>query len=492
MATTKFPTRWIETSDGFLPAPDNQQPTSILHKQVLDAVDEFKITSFDAWAMDLCVTVGKTCNVITWECTPDPTKFKFAFDWGRSRDVTLSTRVDKDEVQVYLDNKWTALTAFLNEEVKANPTNPNRCRHLSPENMTKEIAKVQRDWWSNNKKKFPFFDLPGELRNEIYRHAAPQDAIEPYAAYRGRSNGMPWVSYRNEMVSNLLKCNKVVAREMRSYMFLRLPLLITHQRLLKKTLRENPFFPFEELTRLTLSFNSHYDLFKLFGLRAKNTLTGNIIDVIGSQHTPLALSRSRLPAIKKLEIVIPSRDTLNNVSFLSGGCQTDTTTMLLEIMEPFIKGQPLVLTGMIKKWQKKLWEAKAAQAHKEYEESWADTEEGGVPVTDEDIARYERDNEMKENDEESESGEEAQCDPEYCANCDSHPGEFSYSDKENDDEDEEEEEEEEEEFFEYHLPFVCRCHPPCLEGEWTDADNVKDREEGASGQEVGKDGKTSQ
>lgn len=490
MATTKFPTRWIETSDGFLPAPDNQQPTSILHKQVLDAVDEFKITSFDAWAMDLCVTVGKTCNVITWECTPDPTKFKFAFDWGRSRDVTLSTRVDKDEVQVYLDNKWTALTAFLNEEVKANPTNPNRCRHLSPENMTKEIAKVQRDWWSNNKKKFPFFDLPGELRNEIYRHAAPQDAIEPYAAYRGRSNGMPWVSYRNEMVSNLLKCNKVVAREMRSDMFLRLPLLLTHQRLLKKTLRENPFFPFEELTRLTLSFNTHYDLFKLFGLRARSTLTGDIIDVIGSQHTPLALSRSRLPAIKKLEIVIPSRDTLNNVSFLSGGCQTNTTTMLLEIMEPFIKGQPLVLTGMIKKWQKKLWEAKAAQAHKEYEESWADTEEGGVPVTDEDIARYERDNEVKENDEEGENGE-GKCDPEHCANCDSHHGEISYSDRENDDDDEEEEEEEEE-FFEYHLPFVCRCHPPCLEGEWTDADNVKDREEGASGQEVGKDGKESQ
>ncbi|KAI5206434.1 hypothetical protein E4T39_02466 [Aureobasidium subglaciale] len=444
MAITKLPARWIETSDGFILAPDNQQPTSILHKAVLDTVDNFKISSFNAWALPVIVTVALRCDLITWERKPDPNSFKFKFGPRDGQGRTLATRFHKNQIQVKLDNKWLFLIEYLEQESKQCPENPNTFNHLSPRNKTKSILKVQRGWWTANKKCFALLQLPAELRNEIYRHAAPQDAIEPYAGHRGRGHGIPCIKGCNNMVSNLLKCNKIISQEMRDHMFLHLPLLINHHRLLRKTLHENIDFPRHQLTRLTISCRTHEDFFKMFGLRARNIITDEAIVMVGGGESPWSLHRDKLPCIKKFEIMTPSRETLQEW-IVTTGCQTKTVTMLLEVMWPYIKGQPIVLSGMIKKWQKKLWEAKAAQAHEEYEKLYADTEDGGVMVTQGDLDRSEG--------------------------------------KEDEDEDEDDliSFEEEEEVFEYHLPFFCECNPPCLFGDWTHEDHVKDNEKAEEG-----------
>ncbi|KEQ97686.1 hypothetical protein AUEXF2481DRAFT_27052 [Aureobasidium subglaciale EXF-2481] len=401
MAETKLPTRWIETSDGFIPAPEDQQPTSILHKAVLDAVDNFKITSFDAWELPVTVTIGKKWIVSTWECAPDPDSFKFKFGQRDCQGRTLATRIRKYQ--------------------------------------------IQRGWWAANKKHFALLQLPAELRSEIYRYAAPQDAIEPYVGHRGRGHGIPYIKDCNEMVSNLLKCNKVISQEMRDHMFLHLPLLINHHKLLRKTLHENIDFPRHQLTRLTLCCRTHEDFFKVFGLRGRSIISDEAIVVVGSGESPWSLHRDKLPCIKKFEIIMPSRETLQEW-IVNTNCQTKTVTMLLEIMWPYVKGQPVVLGGMIKKWQKKLWEVKAAQAHEEYEKLYADTEDGGVKVTQEDIDKF--------------KGKEDKSDEEEDL--------ISF--------------EEEEEVFEYHLPFFCECHPSCLFGDWTDEDHIKDNEKTEEGE----------
>ncbi|KAI5268215.1 hypothetical protein E4T47_07794 [Aureobasidium subglaciale] len=445
MAETKLPTRWIETSDGFILAPEDQQPTSILHKAVLDAVDNFKITSFDAWALPVTVTIGKKCIVSTWECAPDPNSFKFKFGPRDCQGRTLATRIRKNQIQVKLDDRWLPLIDYLEQESKQCPENPNTFNHLSPRNKTVSILSVQRGWWAANKKHFALLQLPAELRSEIYRYAAPQDAIEPYVSHRGRGHGIPCIKDCNEMVSNLLKCSKVISQEMRDHMFLHLPLLINHHKLLRKTLHENIYFPRHQLTRLTLSCRTHEDFFKVFGLHGRSIISDEAIVVVGSGESPWSLHRDKLPCIKKFEIIMPSRETLQEW-IVNTNCQTKTVTMLLEVMWPYIKGQPVVLGGMIKKWQKKLWEAKAAQAHEEYEKLYADTEDGGVKVTQEDLDKFEGKEDKSEEEEDLISFEE------------------------------------EEEVFEYHLPFFCECHPSCLFGDWTDEDHIKDNEKTKEGE----------
>lgn len=453
MALTVFPTRYEETSDGWIRQPDDQQITSVLHQHVLETKDEFVISSFDANVMKLRITTGTKYDLSTWKCTPDPDAFKFEFVPNSGRDRTLKTRIHHGQVQVCLNGKWILMVDYLKAESQKDEYNPNNhantCYRKRPFNFEKAIE-AQRKWWDANNKSFPFLELPAELREVIYRHVAPQDAIEPYPRHRMRGHGIPHISDRNDMVYNMLRCNKIVSEGMRAYMFRHLPLLINHQYLLKKTLRRNIDFPRDLLTKLTLALPTHKDYIELFGLNARDVNTDETITIEGKGPTASSLCRNQLRFIKKLKIVIPSREVLDK-KFVNY-CQTHAATMLLEIIWPYIQGHPVVISGMVKKWQKKHWEQKFAQAHKEYEEIMTDTEDGGVGITQEDLDKYEGKAEHNEYDEE---GKCCDCKKECCL--------LHY--------------EEPEEEFEYHLPFLCQCDPPCLHGEWTDEDRVKDKGE---------------
>ncbi|KAI4719358.1 hypothetical protein E4T48_04406 [Aureobasidium sp. EXF-10727] len=451
MANVILPTRYRETSDGWVREHDDQQPTSILHKHVLDTKDEFIISSFDANVMELRITVGMKMDIDTWEATPDPNAFHFALGCqGRQR--TLNTRFDEEQeqVQVCLNNNWIPMVDYLEDESKKDESNPNHLKYLSPKHRTELATNAQQRWWDANKKSFPLLDLPSELRHEIYRQAGPQDAIEPYARHCMRGKGMPDIDYRNAMVSNLLRCNKVVAQEMRTYMFKYLPLLINHERLLSKTLRRNLDFPRNLLTHLILALPTHRDIINIFGLTARNINTDQEITIEPKEFTALSLDRDTLRFIKKLEIIIPSREVLDKTYV--NHCHTKATTMLLEIMWPYVQGHPVVLGGMIKKWQKKLWEKKFAQAHTEYEERLADTENGGTQITQEDRDRLDG---KAANNEYDEDGNCRDCAMSFCL--------LHY--------------EEPEDEYEYLIPFICQCDPPCLYGEWTDKDRIRDKDE---------------
>lgn len=450
MAVLIFPTRYEKTSDGWIRQPDDQQPTSLLHQHVLETKDKFVISSFDASVMKLRITAGMKCDYITWECTHDPNAFKFEFVPNRGRDRTLETRFQEGQVQVCLEHKWLPMVDYLEAESKKDELNPNNRTRCCYYDYRNEALEAQRKWWAANNKFFALLELPSELREEIYRHAAPQDAIEPYVKHRMRGRGIPHISDRNSMIPNLLRCNKLVSQEMRAYMFRHLPLLINHERLLQKTLRQNLYFPRNLLTNLTLALPTHRDYVDLFGLNFRDITTGETITIEGNGPTASSLCRDQLPCIKKLEISIPSREVLDR-TYLNF-CHTNATTMLLEIMYPYIQGHPILLSGTIKNWQKKHWEHRFAQAHKEFEESIADTEDGGVGITQQDLDVYEGKAELNEYDED---GKCCDCKQDCCL--------LHF--------------EEMEEEFVYHLPFVCRCDPPCFYGEWTEEDRIRDTDE---------------
>jgi hypothetical protein len=163
MAHSPFPIRLQKTSDGgFIPYPSDQQPTTLLHKHVLDTQDEFVISSFNAHAMNFRIIAGKKINHITWKCTPDPNAFKFEFFPSVSRDRTMPTRLHEDQVQVCLNNKWILMVDYLERESKRDELNPN----YLPQFDAQLALKAQRNWWDANEQSFRLLDLPLELRTE--------------------------------------------------------------------------------------------------------------------------------------------------------------------------------------------------------------------------------------------------------------------------------------------------------------------------------------
>jgi hypothetical protein len=436
--------RQQETSDGCLPYPDDQQPTTILHKHVLDTQDKFVISSFDAHLMNFRITVSKKIDKTTWKCTPEPDVFKFEFFPSCGRDRKMRARTRRGQVQVRLNNKWVLMIDYLEKESKRDALNPN----YLPRFDAQSALDAQRKWWDANKKPFRFLDLPSELRTEIIRQAAPQDAIEPFARHHKRGilpRNIPLISERNQMASGLLRCNKMVAREMREYMFKWLPLLFNHQQLLSKTLRMNAWFPRKHLTLLTLALPTYKAYINLFGLDARNIATDAEITIAGEEDTAIHLCRDHLPCIKKFEIIIPSLDVLDH-SYVDH-CQTTATTMLIEIMWPFIQGHPIVITGKVKNWQKKYWEREFNKAHIDFERTKADRS----THTQQEIDI--REGKAKHN-EYDEDGNCCDCATEFCLLHTEEP----------------------EPEWVYHLPFFCDCDPPCMQGEWTPEDRKKDKE----------------
>lgn len=438
-----MPARWIETSDGWIMAPPNQQPKSQLHKRLLDAVEDFTLSSVEAFVMNVLVLPGNKIDIVTWKTSPSPDFFAFRHDKFARLDRTLQVRYH-DEVQVRVDGVWTPLTTYLNNHCSTLKIGPSEDRQA----RQKYWLDAQRDWWRVNKKSFNFVKLPPELRENIYKYCSPADAIEPYPKHAARGLSTNYVGPRNKITYPMLKSSKLVARELRAYMFLHTPLLFTHDRILRKTLRHKPHFPRDELRCLTLALPTHLKFLEFAGFRGRNIRTGDKIFEPGSGGVE-ELGRDRLPALARLEIVVPGRETLEGVSWLKGGCQVLAAEMVMESLWPFVKGQPVVLGGMVKKWQKKKWEDKAVLAAREWDEAHADTEDGGAKLPEElpSLLRgfcLEEDGHLEEDGSEEDDGS----DEEDCEDGDDV----------------------------WQLPFFCQCPGGCLVGEWTDEDG--DRGEG--------------
>jgi hypothetical protein len=454
MTPTRFRTRYFVYPDGgWERLPDHQQSKCRLHEQVLETKDKFKISSFDAHTLDVSITTSKKFGHVDWENPPESILFDFNFYPDRERNRTLLARSHKDEIQVLLNNKWILMFDYLSQVSKNNTKfNPNQSARF----CSATSIYLQNSWWRSNGKSLRFLDLPAELRTQVYRFAAPQEAIEafPWRGLRGgyRINAIPELGKNNRMTAALFQVNKQVYKEMRDYMFDNLPLLINHHRILNM-IKDLSWFPRDQITQLILDLPTPQDFVKLFGLNGRNLITDEEFVFEGKELTTIHLSREKLPNIKKFEIIIPRRSLLEPK--LRSYCQTHIGTMILEIMWDTIYGHPLVVNGMIKKWQKKHWEEKAAQAHKIYEQVRADTQDGGgVRVSQQDIDKYEGKTDLTDYDED---GNCCYCNLSCC----------SLHDNNSDEEDE------------YLFPFLCTCFYHCGEDyyTWTDEDYVKDFEE---------------
>ncbi|KEQ70718.1 hypothetical protein M436DRAFT_52612 [Aureobasidium namibiae CBS 147.97] len=413
MAEPTLRTRYYGASnDSWIPLSDQLQSKNLLHQQLLETADEFSISSFDAHTLEVYINVSDENTGKS-----DLKAFDFDFYPNREHNVTLFGRFHEGQAQ-------------------------------------------QNEWWNSRRnakiKGFPFLELPAELRREIYRFAAPQDAIEPYPSHdlrdSYRRNGIPRVREGNyNWARGLLRVNKLVHQEMSDYLFGNFPVLFNHRILLEETFPSNILFLCEHLTQLTLALPTARDFVKLFGLSGRNLIADEEFIFEPKEETISCLDREHLPLIKKFEIVIPPREQFDNK--LKSYCQTHIATMILEVMWPTIYGHPLTVSGEVKRWQKKLWERKAARAHKEYEEIHADTEDGGVRVTQEDIDRYEGKADGNDYD------KDANCCDCAMSCC------LLHDDDESDD------------HYEYLFPFLCNCHDTCSYDYWTDLDFPKDLED---------------
>lgn len=451
MAEPVLRTRYYGASnDSWIPLSDQCQPKNLLHQHLLETADQFSISSFDAHTLDVYIKVsGKNHG------KADLMAFDFDFYPNHEHNRTLFARFHEGQAQVLID-KWTPLIDYLQQVSRNNILNPNQSTSFC------QVTGIQKQnaWWNARRnakiKGFSFLELPPELRCEIYRFAGPQDAIEPYPSHdlRGsyRKNALPRVSAGNyNWARGLLRVNKLVHQEMSEYLFGNVPVLFNHRLLLREVFPDNTLFLRERLTLLTLALPTPRDFVKLFGLSGRNLIADEEFTFEPKAETTIYLDRKHLPFIKKFEVVIPPREQFDHE--LKSYCQTHIATMILEIMWSTIYGHPLTVSGYVKKWQKKFWETKAARAHKEYEEVHADTEDGGVRITQEDIDRYEGKADGIDYDKDGNC-----C---YCAmsRCSLH------DDDESDDE------------HEYLFPFLCNCHHTCSYDHWTDMDLPKDLED---------------
>lgn len=457
MAEPVLRTRYYRASnDSWIPLSDQWQPKNILHQHLLETADKFSISSFDAHTLDISIKVsGENAG------KSDLMAFNFDFYPNHEHNRTLFARFHEGQAQVLME-KWIPLMDYLEQVSRNNILNPNQSTSFC------HVTGIQKQnaWWNARRnaeiKGFPFLELPPELRREIYRFAAPYDAIEPYPSHdlRGGYNqkALPRVSAGNyNWARGLLRVNRLVHQEMSDYVFGNFPVLFNHRRLLEETFPHNTLFLCERLTQLKLALPTPRDFVKLFGLSGRNLIADEGFLFEPREKTISFLNRDHLPLIKKFEVVIPPREQFDHK--LKSYCQTHIATMILEIMWPTIYGHPLTVSGDLKRWQKKFWEKKAARAHKEYEEAHADTEDGGVRVTQEDIDRYEG---IADGNDYDKDGNCCDCVMSCCS---------LHKDAESDGEESDDEDE-------YLFPFLCNCNPPCTyDSEWTDVDFAKDLED---------------
>ena len=380
-------------------------PATSIHRAIRRTLDAYRQSSYEAFAFDMQIIPVEPRHF-------DPDSFdtrnpqntsglgytgnqSFLFkplgDDEPRKVVARMHPVDNETVEVSLcrtpprkgRTEFRPLISYL----KALPIkfSPNRTYAMSSHSVSVIRTNHQQDLWAANGKSFPFLNLPQELREMVYRHCVGS-VIEPYpSSPRRKRKGLPV-----EKVVELshLQINKEISKEILRMIYSFTSFYIVDSTLLSRMLSWH-WFPKERLKRLTLAL-SHRHFFRFFGLTIEDISeldsddtdddSQNDFDDVASQdweydddddgiEPEFYPSRARplfqQLKLQSLELRMPHPSSTCDVSLLDDGCQKKAVDLILEAAWPYVKGQPITVTGYVKKSQKRAYESMAKKAIRE-------------------------------------------------------------------------------------------------------------------------------
>lgn len=382
--------------------PTRRSPVSKVHAQVRQTVEAYRLSSYEAFAFEMTIRPAeKEAQGNSHGVGYTGTHF-FHFQPYSKEERKVVVRLNSQDtsiVEICFQRKggrhttpWRPLLAYLRQQPIV--CNPNRDLSINHQDHFKLRNRHQSDWWAANGKRFKFLELPRELRNLIYTYCiGPR--IEPFPAWKLRQRtGLHVTTVVHE---GLLYVNKQVSGEMQEQIYSLTEFLVVHEDLLSG-LVQNRAFPIERLRHLTLAFE-HKNFFKFFGLTIVNDAVASdgvaaTVDQQEQAAEPQCLawpSRARVcfwdMKLLSLNLAMPLPFALTDWAGGEHDCQRKVVDLMLEAAWPFVRGQPVTVTGYAKSDQKAAFEKKAAQAYEErhradQEGSQAcdDDEDGGVKL----------------------------------------------------------------------------------------------------------------
>lgn len=315
-----------------------------------EVVYQHRLSSFSAFAFDISIfgPIRPRNENHTYE------SYLFEPDGKPARKMGVKLSVSST-VLVRLHGRWRSFNNYIKELPILH--DPNE-RTDSQGNYDSELCtNHQARWWiANRYKSFKLIDLPGEIRNKIYGYYFP-DVVEPYPTARcWRGN---CVAERHRPQTMLLQVNRQVHREARGVLYFRTCFMLRHARLFTNLVC-NPALPIFHLRKLTLALN-HLSYLKLFGIHLEDSAAERVID-----YQPVcSVLAIRVMPLSHLELIMPPPKEMLDISWLDGGCQKTVVEWILDAAWPYIKGQPIILKGYVKRTQKLAFDEKVRQARKD-------------------------------------------------------------------------------------------------------------------------------
>ena len=382
-------------------------PVSKIHAAARRAVEAYRITSYAAYGFQIRIYPGWKPSFTNQEPVIDPDdddaeQFRLISE-DLSTSVNVKMRVARDNADIVeiwwvryarglCRSGWVAFAEYL----KAQPMlhDPNTC--LNPAtHCVNELFHArldhQRKWWQENGLRFKFDKLPLEIRNLIHGYSLGT-TIQPYKYCPSRrTQKLPATEW---ICGHYLRICKVMSEEMLELIYTVMPFEIVTKRILMKTMI-NPHFPFHRLKKMTLTL-THVEYFKFFGLKTIDVADLDDLgeeteddDGVSDDGSESVMSRAESADqrgtyeedfehdavttwyrgsdarfnfwnmhLKSLTINMPDPVEMFNTDFFSRICQKNAVELILRAAWQFIRGQPVTLTGFIKRDQKAIWEAK--------------------------------------------------------------------------------------------------------------------------------------
>ncbi|TKX21081.1 hypothetical protein C1H76_6621 [Elsinoe australis] len=258
-------------------------------------------------------------------------------------------------------------------------------------------------WWKASGMSFKLLNMPLEVRRAIYL-ASFGYIIQPHSRHLEKR-------FDCKINSNFLLLSRQVTKEIKEVVFLKSTFYFEADSKLHRMFK-TPQTSIMSIKRLELSFN-HLDYMKLFGWELQDhrpRLTAlfpntncihQFLDRIDQQRPQWGKKdalKLREMHLDSLVLWMPHPDRMDaDTARVSQGCQTTIIRRILGYAWPFIRGQPVTITGWIREEDKEEYETltrKALKIRRRWEESreivglppgngddgWDDDLDGGVPL----------------------------------------------------------------------------------------------------------------
>ena len=324
------------------------------HAAIRKAIVQFQTTTFVRFSFNMsvspCETRSETAGLGHHPATQ---KFLFEADGKSPRKMWVKLDIDQGVMVKLYPREYVPIADYL----KLLPIiqDPNTwCMEFRLEH--------QFHWWLANKKVFPFFELPAEIRTMIYSYAIGP-YLDPYPSAKFRARRI-----HSTMNTTLMHTNKRLYYELRHVLYDRTPFYIEYSRLFERMVR-NTAFPLSSLRILELAF-SHVSFLKFFGCYLCDDQDAYEICFEPSAEAKVI---GRMTRLKRLTLVMPTPADLIDIPW-TNGCQKKMVDWILEVAWPFVKGQNVFVEGFVRTEQKATFEA---MARKEFERRrrWEDLRE---------------------------------------------------------------------------------------------------------------------